>query len=131
MSIYGLKETVLKYWSLNSNVYSCFLDASKAFDRINHFVLFKKLLKQGIPAYVVRLLIFWYSKQILYIRWRCYTSGGFTVSNGVRQGGILSPYLFCIYMDELSARLNGVLTGCLMGETKINHLMYGDDIVLL
>ena len=40
MSIYAFKEAGLKYRSLNSNVYSCFLDASKAFDRVNHYVLF-------------------------------------------------------------------------------------------
>ena len=52
------------------------------------------------------------------------------VTNGVSQGGILSPYLFCIYMDELSERLNRVATGCILGEVQINHLMYADDIVL-
>ena len=35
-------------------------------------------------------------------------STGFNVSNGVRQGGILFPYLFCIYVDELSNVLNSV-----------------------
>ena len=39
-------------------------------------------------------------------------STGFNVSNGVRQGGILSPYLFCIYVDELSKMLNNVHVGC-------------------
>ena len=49
---------------------------------------------------------------------------------GSGRGGSCHPICF-VYMDELSARLNGVPTGCLMGETKINHLMYADDIVLL
>ena len=52
MCIYAFKEAVLKYRGLNSNVYSCFLDASKAFDRVNHYVLFEKLIKRGIPIYI-------------------------------------------------------------------------------
>ena len=127
MCIYAFKEAVLKYRSLNSNVYSCFLDASKAFDRVNHYVLFDKLLKRGVPLYVVRILIFWYTSQTMYVRWNNVISSGFGVSNGVRQGGILSPYLFCVYMDDLSIKLNDIKVGCTIGTTLINHLMYADD----
>ncbi len=102
---YAFKEAVLKYRSLNSNVYSCFLDASKAFDRMNHYVLFDKLLKHGVPLYAVRILIVWYTSQTM-LRWNNVLSSGFGVSNGVRQGGILSPYLFCVYMDDRSIKLN-------------------------
>ena len=66
--IYAFKEAVLKYRSLNSNVYSCFLDASKAFDRVNHYVLFEKLIKRGIPLYIVRILIFWYTTKKMHVR---------------------------------------------------------------
>ncbi len=45
MCIYALKEMVLKYRSLNSTMFLCFIDTSKAFDRINHLKLFEKLLK--------------------------------------------------------------------------------------
>ena len=53
------------------------------------------------------------------------------VSNGVRQGGILSPFLFNVYMDDLSVNLKECPTGCIAGGTIVNHLMYADDIVLL
>ena len=39
----------------------------------------------------------------------------FSVTNGVRQEGILSPYLFCVYMDDLSKKFNNVNPGCFMG----------------
>ena len=58
-------------------------------------------------------------------------SSGFGVSNGVRQRGILSPYIFCVYMDALSNKLNDIKVGCTIGATLINHIMYADDLVLV
>ena len=48
-------------------------------------------------------------------------AGLFKVTNGVRQGGILSPYLFCVYADELSRMLNNVNAGCFVGASLVNH----------
>lgn len=109
----------------------CFLDASKAFDRVNHQTLFEKLANRGVPGYICRVLIFWYAKQQMRIRWGSSISSAFMVSNGVRQGGILSPYLFNLYVDKLSVMLNNVQSGCFIGSKMVNHLMYADDVVLL
>ena len=53
------------------------------------------------------------------------------VTKGVRQGGILSPHLLCVYMDDLSNKLNNVNAGCIIASSLINHLMYADDLVLM
>ena len=109
----------------------CYNHSDCCYDRVNQYVLFDKLLKRGVPLYVVRILIFWYTSQTMYVRWNNVISSGFGVSNGVRQGGILSPYLFCVYMDDLSIKLNDIKVGCRIGTPLINHLMYADDLVLL
>jgi hypothetical protein len=130
MCIYALKEIVQKYRSLNSTMFLCFLDASKAFDRVNHAKLFEKLVQRGTPGYLVRILMFWYAHQSMIVRWGDAMSEPFQVSNGVRQGGILSPYLFNVYMDDLSKRLNECKTGCINGLLLLNHLMYAEDLVI-
>ena len=129
--IYVFKEIVNMYTNLNSRVTVCFLDASKAFDKINHSILFKKLEKRGIRGYLLRILVYWYEAQFFYVRWGGLVSDKFSVSNGVRQGGILSPQFFNIYMDDLSVKLNKLNVGCIINMTVINHLMYADDLVLL
>ena len=53
------------------------------------------------------------------------------MTNGVKQGGILSPVLFNLYMDGLSKRLTMCRTGCMVGERLLNHLMYADDLVIM
>ena len=65
------------------------------------------------------------------VRWGNSVSKGFKVTNGVRQGGILSPYLFNIYLDDLSITLRKQYAGCKIADRIINHLLYADDLVLM
>lgn len=131
MCIYVLKEIIDRYRCLGGSTFLCFLDASKAFDRVNHTVLFKKLIDRKVPGFIIRILMYWYSSQLIYVRWSGCMSAGFKVSNGVRQGGILSPHLFNLYMNDLSSLLNDCDTGCYIGDCNVNHLMYADDLVLI
>ena len=85
-----------------------FLDASKAFDRVNHAMLFRKLMVRSRPGCLLRLLHFWYTNQTMMIKWGNCMFDSFNVSNGVRQGSILSPYVFAVCMDDLSSELNKV-----------------------
>ena len=112
-------------------MFMCFLDASKAFDRINHGKLFIKLQERGVPSYLIRILYYWYSHQTMQVRWGKTISTLLPVTNGVRQGGILSPILFNLYMDGLSRELEECKTGCMVGNQLINHLMYADDLILM
>ena len=129
--IFTVKSVSKYYTQQHSPSYTCFLDASKAFDKINHFKLFRKLLDRKTPIVIVRILLFWYSKQTVCIKWGRCISGFFCISNGVRQGGILSPKLFSVYIDDLSDKLVKCKVGCYIDNLCMNHVMYADDISLM
>ena len=119
------------YQSMSSPIFICYLDASKAFDRLNFWVLFDKLLKRGMPVIVVRILIYWYTSQNFYVQWGSSVNEAFKSSNGTRQGGVISPHFFNVYVDDLSSAVNDLNVGCFINHLCINHLMYADDTVLI
>ena len=131
LCIYTLREYIELYRKRSTTVFVTFLDASKAFDRLDHWLLFKKLIKRKVPLFFVRLLIVWYSLQRIHIRWGNTFSTSFCVSNGVKQGGIISPVLFNVYMDNLSCALNRSNIGGRIGGEIVNHLSYADDLCLI
>ena len=66
----------------------------------------------------------------MFVRWGA-TLTHFTVSNGVKQGGIISPVLFNVYMNDLSIALNSSGIGGYLGAAFLNHLCYADDLCLI
>ena len=131
LCIYTLKEFIEYYKTRGSTVYVTFLDASKAFDRIDHWLLFDKMIKKGVPLFIIKLLVFWYSRQKMFVRWGDTCSTSFCVTNGVKQGVIISPMLYNLYMDDLSLMLNCSGIGGYIGTSFINHLCYADDLCLV
>ena len=65
------------------------------------------------------------------VKWDSIISLSFNVSNGVRQGGVLSPILFNLFIEDLSQRLLDTRVGCYMNHVCFNHINYADDCVLL
>ena len=59
MCIFALKQTLQFYNGNRSPVYTCFLDASKAFDRVNNWTMFKKLCDRNVPKAYTRVLMVW------------------------------------------------------------------------
>ena len=128
---FTLKQIVSYYQEQGSNVFIGFLDASKAFDRVNYWKLFNMLLHRGVPVVIVRLLLHWYTTQQFCVRWGNQTSAYFNATNGVRQGSVLSPILFNLYMDGLSKNLINSNTGCHINDVCCNHILYADDLCLI
>ena len=127
----SVKKTIDYYVSRGSHVFACFVDFHKAFDCVNYWKLFAQLLEDGINAKLVKLLAFWYSKQEVTVVWNNVQSNSFTVGNGTKQGGVLSPYLFTRYIRDLLCAVASSRFGCRVGNMSANIFAYADDIVLL
>jgi hypothetical protein len=125
-----VKNIVSRYIFNGSTVLGCFLDASKAFDLVDHGKLFSKLQHRGLPTPILRFLVNWYSLQEMRVRWGGCLSEPFGVSNGVRQGGVLSPVLFAVYLDGLLEELSDSGVGCYWGHMFAGALCYADDITM-
>jgi len=126
-----LKRTVDYYLNRGSYVFACYIDFTKAFDKVNYWKLFTQLSRDGIHPCFVKLLAFWYSNQSLCVSWHGCLSDKFCISNGTRQGGVLSPYLFTCYVRPLITALCQSRIGCNVGGMFVNILVYADDMVLL
>ena len=111
---------------MESNAFVFMLDASKAFDRVNYCKVFRELLKREMSPLILKLLLFMYTNQTLRLKWGIVMSKSFTVMNGVKQGGVLSPVLFVVY-----SKITGKWKWMSHGRTHAGALAYADDITLI
>jgi len=119
-----LKEALAYYMDNKSSVDCAFLDATKAFDRVNYCKLFRLLVRRNLPPLLLRVMLnfmeFLGVVIFLNIFWL----------NGVKQGGLLSPDLFFVYLDELLHALSAAKVGCYVCDIFVGALAYADDLVL-
>ena len=130
LCVFAFKELLRFYTKHGSAMYVAFLDAAKAFDRVNRQKLITKLTQLDVPKYLLRVICNEYNNQSVYVRWGSTYSEFFPVGNGVKQGGKLSPLLLNVYMVNLSVQLYTKPVGCSLGTTVVNHLIYADDLLL-
>ena len=130
-AIHTLSKSVEYFTSNQSTVNVCSLDLAKAFDRVNHSSLFMKLMDRDIPRNIILLLNNWYLKNYTLIKWGSCLSLKVKLHAGVRQGGVLSPYLFALLVDDVLVRMNNCGLGCRFKSLIVNAIMYADDLLLL
>lgn len=122
-AIYTVQNIVNMFIKGGSTVNVCSLDLAKAFDKTNHHGLLLKLMNRFIPVDLLDTLEYWLSNSCSCIKWFNCFSCFFKIAYGVRQGSVLSPVLFAVYLDNLvDRRVNG------------RHwyvILYADDILLL
>ena len=130
-ALFSLKNTVDYFTKRNSRVFLAFLDCSKAFDRISHWGLFLKLMKRNVPLCFLMSVIYLYSNMSCVVKWNGNFSRAFDVPTGTKQGGILSPDFFGLYVHDLIDLLISSGYGCRVIRVIIACLFFADDVVLL
>ena len=124
-------ETIQYFRNNGSSVFALLLDASKAFDKVKYSKLFKILRARDICPLILRLLFSIYALNSAIESWNNVKSTEFNVRNGVKQGGVISPHLFTVYVEPLIKNLRESRLGCHVGPLTSNAFMYADDIIIL
>jgi len=100
-ALFTVNKVIDHHIKHGTTVTICTLDIFKAFDKVNHFALLQLLMDRKLPKCFIGVLLEWFSTSMACVRWNGQYSFWFNLSAGVRQGGLLSPVLFAVYMDPL------------------------------
>ena len=113
-----------------SPVYIATLDAEKCFDSVWHKGIFYKL-KDALPLSQWRFLYKWYSQLQARVKFNGEVSDIYSIYRGTRQGGILSPIIFNIFLNDLLIELKSAQHGVRLGNMLLNSVAYADDVSLI
>ena len=128
--LFVLKSLIDHYNNKGKKLYTCFIDFQKAFDSVWQMGLFYKLIECGIDHGLIKLIKDMYDKSSQMLKLGNRASRGFMTHRGVKQGCILSPKLFNLYINDIP----GIFGGCdpvHLGGEEISCLMYADDLILM
>ena len=131
--IANLRWILEKTREFQKEFYICFIDYSKAFDCVNHEKLWNILMEMGVPSHLIILIRNLYTEQQASVRTEHGKTKWFNIGKGVRQGCILSPYLFNLYTEYIMRKtgIDETTAGIKIGGRNINNLRYADDTTLL
>jgi len=117
----------------HKNMYFCLSNHAKAFDCVDHNIMWKILKEVGISGHLICLLRNLYAGQEATVRTGHGTMDWFQIGKAVHHGCILSPCLFNLYAEYImqNARLDEAQAGIKIAGRNINNLKYIDDTTLM
>ena len=125
-AVFTVKMMLEKCWEWGVDKYALFIDLEKAFDRVNRSLLWRILQEDhyNVPAKLVRVIRSIYSQCVSKVRTQKVESAEFSIESGVRQGDVLSPILFIIFMNKCIRDVK-------IGDNGEETLLYADDVVVM
>ena len=130
-SAFILQESITSIREQKQKAFVAFLDVKRAFDTVWHAGLMYKLAEFQCLLYIWHLLDKWYSQSTSAVLWNSCISRSFRIQQGVRQGAILSPLLYSIFVNSLLDQLTDSGRGAHIGNIYCGALMYADDLALI
>ena len=135
---FTVRQICEKYRAKGKDVYFAFLDLEKAYDRVDRKALWNVLRIYGVGGRLLRAVKSMYESSKACVRVGSEVSEWFLVRVGLRQGCVMSPWLFNIYIDgvvrEVNARVFGKgvrLTDTNGNDWEMNQLLFADDTVVM
>ena len=126
-----VSEVVQYFLRQGSHPIVTLLDCKAAFDTCRFDILFQRILDKGVPAIVVRALMYSYQHQYAWVRWGQAKSDVFPIRNGTWQGSIASPVLWAVHCDNLIQELRKLGVGAHVAGLFVGVAAYADDLVLV
>ena len=127
---FTLKQIFEKSWEYGKDLFACFVDLEKAYDRVPRDKLWKVLQEYGVNGQLLRAIKSFYCRPEVCVRVNGKQSKPFHVGVGLRQGCVLSPLVFIVYMNWID-KCSQADECATIGNCKISRLLFADDLVLL
>ncbi len=112
-------------------LYGCFVDFSKAFDLVPREILISKLISAGINGNMLEIIKTIYAEDQACVKIGDKHSDLFRTNMGVRQGCVLSPLLFNIFLSDIQSKFDSCGSNPSLVNEEISSLLWADDILLL
>ena len=128
--IFTLKQIFEKSWEYGKDLFACFVDLEKACDRVSRDKFWKILREYDVDGQRLRAITSFYCRPEVCVWVNDKQSKPFHVGVGLRQGCVLSPLLFIVYMKWID-KCSQADECATIGNCKISRLLFADDLVLL
>ena len=130
--IYSLTSIIRNRKNEGQDTYTCFVDMAKAFDRVNRDILFIKLANIGISGNMLESFKTVYADCKASVSMNASYTDFFSITSGVKQGDVISPTLFSIFIYDLVKGIKRLDLGVEIGsDFKVSILLFANDIVLI